>query len=111
MSIHDSNTVLEAMTTAIVALDNASTPYDIEHMRQFLTAHYPAHMIAIYLARATMRLYHGREAKDVCVEFGITEPVLVNKWISLHDCPYFREGFFDSLGGSKSPKSRSVTSR
>ena len=79
MSIRDSNTVLEAITTAIVALDNAPVPYDLEHMRRFLSEHYPAHTIAIYLARATMRLHPARPAKDVCVEYGITEPVLVNK--------------------------------
>ncbi len=77
MSIRDSNTVLEAVTTAIVALDNAPVPHDIEHMRRFLSENYPAHAIASYLARATMRLHPARAAKDICVEFGITEPKLV----------------------------------
>jgi hypothetical protein len=79
MSIRNSNTVLEAMTTAVVALDNAPVPHDIEHMRRFLSENYPSHTIAIYLARATMRLHPARPPKDVCVEFGITEPVLVKK--------------------------------
>jgi hypothetical protein len=76
MSTRDSNTVLEAMTTAIVALDNAPVPHDIDHMRRFLADNYPAHTIAIYLARATMRLHPARPQKNVCVEFGITEPRL-----------------------------------
>lgn len=75
----DSDTILEAVTTAIVALDNAPVPHDIENLRRFLSNNYPGHAIASYFARATMRLHPARAAKDVCVEFGITEPVLVKK--------------------------------
>jgi hypothetical protein len=71
--------VLEAVTTAVVALDNAPVPHDIDHLKRFLSENYPAHAIASYFARATMRLYPARPPKDVCVEFGITEPVLVRK--------------------------------
>jgi hypothetical protein len=72
------DTVLEAVTTAIVALDNSAVPHNIEHMRRFLAENYPAHAVAAYLARATMRLYPARPPKDICVEFGITDPKLVD---------------------------------
>jgi hypothetical protein len=78
-SMRNNNVVLEALTTAIVALDNAPVPHDIDHMKSFLAENYSAQTIAIFLARATMRLHPARPAKDVCVEFGITEPALVKK--------------------------------
>ncbi|WP_157100462.1 hypothetical protein [Rhodoplanes sp. Z2-YC6860] len=77
--MRNNNVVLEALTTAIVALDNAPVPHDIDHMKRFLAENYSAQTIAIFLARATMRLHPARPAKDVCVEFAITEPVLVKK--------------------------------
>jgi hypothetical protein len=77
--MRNNNVVLEALTTAIVALDNAPVPHDIDHMKRFLAENYSAQTIAIFLARATMRLHPARPAKDVCVEFGITEPALVKK--------------------------------
>ena len=79
MSIRDSHTVLEAMTIALVATENSPWPEKTDEIRKYLAKNYPPKSIALYLARATLRLYPARNKQDVFIQYGIAEPVLVER--------------------------------
>ena len=79
MSIRDSHTVLEAMTIALVAMENNPWPEKMDEIRKYLSENYPPKSIALYLARATIRLYPARNKQDVFIQYGIAEPALVER--------------------------------
>jgi hypothetical protein len=79
MSIKDSHTVLEAMTIALVAMENSPWPDKMDETRKYLSNNYPPKSIALYLARATIRLYPARNKQDVFIQYGIAEPALVER--------------------------------
>ena len=79
MSIKDSNTVLEAMTLALVAMENSPWPEKMDEMRRYLSRNYSPQSISLYLARATLRLYPARSKQDVYIQYGISEPALVER--------------------------------
>ena len=79
MSIRDSHTVLEAMTIALVAMENSPRPEKMDEIRKYLSKNYPPKSIALYLARATIRLYPARNKQDVFIQYGIAEPALVER--------------------------------
>ena len=74
MSIKDSHTVLEAMTIALVAMENSPWPEKMDEVRKYLSKNYPPKSIALYLARATIRLDPARNKQDVFIQYGIAEP-------------------------------------
>jgi hypothetical protein len=79
VSIRDSHTVLEAMTIALVAMENSPWPEKMDEIRKYLSKNYPPKSIALYLARATIRLYPARNKQDVFIQYGIAEPALVER--------------------------------
>ena len=79
MSIKDSHTVLEAMTIALVAMENSPSPERMDETRKYCPDNYPPKSIALYLARATIRLYPARNKQDVFIQYGIAEPALVER--------------------------------
>jgi hypothetical protein len=79
VSIRDSHTVLEAMTIALVAMENSPWPEKMDEIRKYLSKNYPPKSIALYLARATLRLYPARNKQDVFIQYGIAEPALVER--------------------------------
>jgi hypothetical protein len=79
MSIKDGHTVLEAMTIALVAMENSPWPEKMDEVRKYLSKNYPPKSIALYLARATIRLDPARNKQDVFIQYGIAEPALVER--------------------------------
>ncbi|MBX9840253.1 MAG: hypothetical protein K2Z80_00425 [Xanthobacteraceae bacterium] len=67
------------MTIALVAMENSPWPEKMDEIRKYLSKNYPPKSIALYLARATIRLYPARNKQDVFIQYGIAEPALVER--------------------------------
>jgi hypothetical protein len=67
------------MTIALVAMENSAWPEKMDEIRKYLSQNYPPKSIALYLARATIRLYPARNKQDVFIQYGIAEPALVER--------------------------------
>ncbi len=52
------------MTIALVAMENSPRPEKMDEVRKYLSKNSPPKSIALYLARATIRLYPARNKQD-----------------------------------------------
>lgn len=79
MSSRDSHTILDTMTIALVATENSPPLEKTDEIRKYLAKNYPPKSIALYLARAALRLDPARSRQDVLIQYGIAEPALVER--------------------------------